>query len=144
MEEVDVVDEVYVGESHRSIVTRARSHFEVYKPQGRPGGAEGRGVARGVGEEDEEMRKAGSWMREHTLQCHGGEFSHNKMDDYEFVFLRSHSKVLRRQLEEAIFLAWAQGRGCIKVGNLQFKVNRNILNSKIEHWRPRPVFIIGR
>ena len=90
------------------------------------------------------MRKADSWMREHTLQCHGGEFSNNKMDDYEFVFLRSHTKVLRRQLEEAIFLAWAQGRGCIRVGKLIFKVNRKILNSKIEHWRPRPVFIVGR
>ena len=35
--EKDIVDEVYIGESHRYIVTRCRSHFELYKP-GKGGG----------------------------------------------------------------------------------------------------------
>ena len=56
-----------------------------------------------------------------------------KLDDYEFVILRHHLKVLRRQLEEAIFLNWAQGKGSIEVGKLNFQVNKMILNSKIEH-----------
>ena len=43
-------------------------------------------------------------MREHTLKCHGGVFSTNKMDDYEFLVINKHKKVLRRQLEEAILL----------------------------------------
>ena len=49
------------------------------------------------------------------LRCHNGEFSDSKIDDHEFVVLRQHSKVLRRQQEEAIFLAWAQGRGLHKL-----------------------------
>ena len=124
-------------------MTRARSHYDLYKPQSRQRGG-GAGATWGAVEEDKEIRKAGSWMREHTLQCHGGEFSDNKMDDYEFIILRHHSKVLRRQLEEAIFIDWAQGRGYIQIGKLKFKMNKMILNSKIEHWRPRPVFIVGR
>ena len=138
-----MVDEVYLGESHRSVVSRARSHFDIYKPEGhRKGG--GTGVAQGLVEEDEEIRKAGSWMREHTLRCHRGEFSNNKSEDYEFMILRNHTKVLRRQLEEAIFLVWVQNEGYIEVGRLKFKINKIILNSKIEHWRRRPAFIVER
>ena len=55
-----------------------------------------------------------------------------------------HRKVLRRQLEEAILIDWAQERGVIKYRGCVYKVNKRILNSKIEHWRPRPVFIVGR
>ena len=94
------------------------------------------------GERDDE--KAGSFMREHTLKCHGGVFSTNKMDDYEFLVINKHKKVLRRQLEEAILLDWAQGRGMIKLGKRTLRMNQNVLNSKFEHWRPRPVFIVGR
>ena len=52
--------------------------------------------------------------------------------------------VLRRQLEEAILLDWAQGRGVLKLGKEVLRVNRQVLNSKFEHWRPKPVFIVGR
>ena len=90
------------------------------------------------------MRKAGSWMREHTLQCHQGIFSQDKMKDYEFLVINTHSKVLKRQLEEAILLDWAQSRGVLKLGKMTFRVNRRVLNSKFEHWRPKPVFIVGR
>ena len=141
--ENDVVDEVYIGESHRSIVTRYKSHVDLYKPG--TGGAGARQVeGREGGVEDEEFRKAGSWMREHTLKCHEGVFSKDKFLDYEFFLLHSHSKVLKRQLEEAILLDWAQGRGVLKLGRRVFRVNRNVLNSKFEHWRPKPVFIVGR
>ena len=83
-------------------------------------------------------------MREHTLECHGGIFSEDKTEDYEFILLNSHSKVIRRQLEEAIFLDWAQARGVLKLGRRVYRVNRRVLNSKFEHWRPKPVFIVGR
>ena len=83
-------------------------------------------------------------MREHTLKCHQGIFSRDKLQDYEFFLLHSHTKVLKRQLEEAILLDWAQGRGVLKLGRRVFRVNRNVLNSKFEHWRPKPVFIVGR
>ena len=101
-------------------------------------------VEGGAGEEDEESMKAGSWMREHTLRCHGGVFSVDKLQDYEFILLHHHSKVLRRQLEEAILLDWAQNRGVINLGRRSFKICKKVLNSKFEHWRPRPVFITGR
>ena len=71
-------------------------------------------------------------------------FLKNKMNDYEFVVLHHHKKVLRRELEEAIFLDWAQSRGVMKLGKRMFRINRNVLNSKFEHWRPRPVFTVGR
>ena len=55
-----------------------------------------------------------------------------------------HRKVLRRQLEEAILLDWAQVRGVLKLGRDVLRVNRNVLNSKLEHWRPKPIFIVRR
>ena len=77
--EEDVVDKVYIGESHRSIVTRSREHFSTYKA-----GGPRREEAGGREEEDEESRKTGSWMREHTLECHSSVFSKEKQNDYEF------------------------------------------------------------
>ena len=138
VQEDDIVDECYIGESHRSVYTRSEAHFGIYK--------QGKGGVSNQPEEEEERddEKAGSFMREHTLKCHGGVFSTNKMDDYEFLVINRHKKVFRRQLEEAILQDWAQGWGMIKQGKRTFRMNRNVLNSKFEHWRPRPVFIVGR
>ena len=120
-------------------MTRTEAHFGLYKP-----GRGGRGAREEEGrsqEEVEEMKKAGSWMREHTYSHHGGVFSEVKTDDCEFLMIGVHRKVLRRQLEEDILIDWAQERGVIRYRGC---VNKIILNSKIEHWRPRPVFIVGR
>ena len=62
----------------------------------------------------------------------------------QFFLLHSYSKVIKRQLDEAILLDWTQGRGVLKLGRRVFRVNRNVLNSKFEHWRPKPVFKVGR
>ena len=83
-------------------------------------------------------------MREHTLKCHQGIFSRDKLQDYKFFLLHSHTKVLKRQLEEAIWLDWAQGRGILRLGRRVFRVNRIVLNSKFEHWRPKQVFFYSR
>ena len=59
--ERDVVDECYIGETHRSVFTRSEAHVNTYKPGKQ-------GVINHLEEEggnDEE--KAGSFMREHTL-----------------------------------------------------------------------------
>ena len=134
----------YIGESHRRIVTRCDTHYSMYRP-GSGGAWSGAGpVGEQEGARKGEEFKAGSWMKEHTLKFQEGVFSENKMDDYEFIVLNQHRKVLRRQLEEAIFLDWAQSRGVIKLGKRVFWINKNMLNSKFEHWRPRPVFIVGR
>ena len=66
------------------------------------------------------------------------------MEDYDFLVINHHSKVLRRQMEKAILLDWAQGRGVLMLGKRIFKINKKVLNSKFKHWRPRPVFILGK
>ena len=71
--EEEVVEEVYIGETHRSLVTREVRREEGISP-----------------EEDKELRKAGSWMREHAYSNHGGEFSEEKTKDYEFAMLGVH------------------------------------------------------
>ena len=46
--EKEIIDQAYVGESHRSVVTPCKSHFNLYRP-GRGGGGrevEGGGVRR--------------------------------------------------------------------------------------------------
>ena len=72
-----------IGESHRSLVTRCGSHFDLYKPGSGGGGGAGGGVRGevevGAGEEDEESMKAWLLMREHNLKCHGGHFSVDKL-----------------------------------------------------------------
>ena len=32
MKKIDIVDEVYIGENYWCVVTRWRSHFELFKP----------------------------------------------------------------------------------------------------------------
>ena len=136
-QEKDIIDECYIGESHRSVFARSEAHFSSYKP-GKGGACK---QLEEEGESDKE--KAASFMKEHTIKCHGGVFSTNKMDDYEFLVISQHRKVLRRQLEEAILLDWPQGRGIIKLGKRIFRMNQSFLISKFEHWLPRPVFIVG-
>ena len=80
-------------------------------------------------------------MREHTLECHSGVFSKEKQN--EFFQLNTHSKVLRRQLEESILLDWAQRKGVLKLGKRLFKVSRAVLNSKFEHWRHQAVLYLA-
>ena len=46
--------------------------------------------------------------------------------------LYSHTKVLRRQLEEAVLLDWAQGRGVFRLGKREFVVKITVLNLKFE------------
>ena len=87
----------YIGESLRSIVSRFRSNFELYKPG--KGGGGGKELYGERGEEDEEMRKAGSWMREHSVKCHQGVFSQDKMQEFEFIVINTHSKVRRGSLK---------------------------------------------
>ena len=46
------------------------------------------------------------------------------MEDYDFLVINHHSKVLRRQMEKAILLDWAQGRGVLMLGKRIFKINK--------------------
>ena len=134
----------YIGESHRSIVTRSRSHFELYKQTNKrtPG-------SESMSPGDMHMdclqdSKAGSWMKEHTMKEHGGVISGNKQDDYGFYLLGSHRKPLTRQLQEAVLMDKVERTGRLKVGRDEYKVGRELLNSKFEFYRPRSVQINGR
>ena len=58
------MDQCYIGETHRSVVTRSETHFGLYNPGGRGGGGAvraGKGQEGGGRGEDEE--NAGSWMK---------------------------------------------------------------------------------
>ena len=81
VQEKDIIDECYIGKSHRSVFTRSEAHFSIYKP--------GKGGVSNQLEEEKgemsELEKTGSFMMEHTIKCHGGVSSTYKMDDYEFV-----------------------------------------------------------
>ena len=62
-------------------MTRAGAHFGLYKPG--KGGREARSAEGRSPEEKEELRKAGSWMREHTYSHHGRVISQEKTKDYK-------------------------------------------------------------
>ena len=50
----------------------------------------------GAGEEDDESIMAKSWMSEYTIRCHGGVFSADNFQDFEFILLHQNSKIPRR------------------------------------------------
>ena len=132
---------VYIGESHRSIVTRSRSHFELYKNSNkRTPSVE----STNQGDLESMESKAGSWMKEHTLKEHGGVISENKGDDYGFHLLGNHRKPLSRQLQEAVLMDKAENTGKLMVGRKEVRVDKVLMNSKFEYYRPRSVQINGR
>ena len=83
-------------------------------------------------------------MKEHTIKEHGGVMSVDKKDDYGFFLLGSHRKPLTRQLEEAVLMDRAEKVGSVKVDGKEVRVDRELLNSKFEFYRPRAVQITGR
>ena len=87
-EEREFVDQCYIGETHRSVVTRSETHFSLYKPgAGEVGGAVRAGQGHEGGGRGEDEEKEGSWMKEHTVIFQWGVFSTDKMSDYEFIVL---------------------------------------------------------
>ena len=107
-EEKEIVWTTYHGETSRSVVSRAREHFEQYRaamkrvppprppfpPQGGLGEAGTGGRGQWEGEEE-----GSSWMADHTRSHHDGQMSPNQMDDYDFIVLDQFRKPLQRQIE---------------------------------------------
>ena len=88
--EEHIVDKVYNNETNRSVV-QSVNIISTYTIQ----------TSRTI-----------SLAKQNTLQCNGGVSSTDKIEDNKFFLLNSHTKVLKRQLEEAILLDWDQARWC--------------------------------
>ena len=140
-QEQEVVEEVYLGESSRSVVTRAREHHANYqvamKKVAREGSLPRVRVSRPGGQEEEEVS---SWMADHTVTCHQGEVSPELMDDYDFMVIGSWIKPLQRQVEEAVRIRNAMTKGFLWLGKgkrrRKLLVNKRILNRKLENFSP--------
>ena len=136
-EEQDVVLETYQGESSRSVVTRARSHYEAYKlamkKKPRPCRAT-------PGGEEQEQEESSSWMADHTRSHHEGIMSEDLTDDSDFFVVGRWNKPLHRLLEETIRIRIAKTRGILVLGRgkrkKRWSVNRNILNRKLKNFSP--------
>ena len=87
---LDPKERMYIGESSRTLYTRAQQHLNDY----RVASAKGPGHTPGPSEE-----APSSWMWEHSLEEHGG--SQNLETDYNFQVLCSYRDPLTRQVAEA-------------------------------------------
>ena len=141
-QEQEVVEEVYLGESSRSVVTRARQHHNDYELAMRKVASEGGSlprvkVSKPGGQEEEEVS---SWMADHTVTCHTGEVSENLLNDYDFMVIGTWKKPLQRQVEESVRIRNARTRGFLMLGRGKRKkkmlVNKQILNRKLENFSP--------
>ena len=81
-----------------------------------------------------------SWMADHALSHHRGKISADVTQDFEFFVVGSSNKPLYRQLEESVRIRIAKTRGILILGRGRrrktFKVNKNILNRKLEKFSP--------
>ena len=143
-EEKEIIWTTYQGETSRSVVSRAREHFEQYRaamkklPPPRPplpsqGGLGEAGTGgRGQWEGEEE---GSSWMADHTRSHHDGQMSSNPMDDYDFLVLDQFRKPLQRQIEQAVMT-----KGFLLMGRgpkaKPMKMNRRLMNRKMENFSP--------
>ena len=151
----EIKHSVYLGESSRSLPSRAFSHFRDYsqemkKKRGGGGSQKGRGDEGGEGEErgrrrgsededDDGGMPAGvsSWMADHSLECHGGIISADPLEDYEFAATGSFSKPLQRQVDEMLRIDRAECTGKVKIGKKTWRLRLPLLNTRHEYWAPR-------
>ena len=131
-EEGDVVEEVYLGETSRSLVSRIREHVSDYKAAMKK--------RKHPKETTAGEAESSSWMADHIWSKHGGVQGPSPEDDFQFLVVGSWSKPLHRQLEEAIRIRNAMNKGFLTLGReskrRKMLVNKNILNRKLENFSP--------
>ena len=137
MEEEEVEDQVYVGESSNSLPTRSESHHRDYGQDMRRQG--GRRRQQGGAEEEEAGRGVSSWMADHSRECHGATISADPIDDYEFTVTGTFRKPLPRQVDEYLRIERAERSRKVKVGKEEWKVKLPLMNRKHGYWAPRNV-----
>ena len=137
MEEEEVEDRVYLGESSNSLPTRTESHHRDYGQDIR----QGLRRRRQGGSEEQEGAKVGisSWMADHTRECHNATISENPRDDYEFTIASTFKKPLPRQVDEYLRIERAERCRRVKLGKEVWRVKLPLLNRKHEYWAPRNV-----
>ena len=103
----DRVEYVYIGESSRTLYTRAKEHQSKYRKSAKD---------RAVPSTNPEDNVQGSRMWDHTYTNHGApqleELSIEK--DYRFEAVSGHRDPLNRQIEEALRIVKARESGCMK------------------------------
>ena len=85
-----MVQEVYLGESYRSVVSRARKHYRDYKlvMKKTARSTPSTSTTTVVREEGREEEKGSSWMADHAISpCHGGDISADPTKDYDLFLL---------------------------------------------------------
>ena len=139
VEEKDIVEKVYIGESSRSCTTRSTVHFSDYRQEMRRGKKKRKDVDEGEGEEGrEEGRSLTSWMADHAKKDHKGEMDEDDIrKDYEFAITGNFLKPLHRQVDEHLRMEKAETTGKVKIGRAVWKVDKVLLNNKEESWSPK-------
>jgi hypothetical protein len=149
----EIRDQVYIGESSRSLPTRAGLHYRDYgqdirrrAKRRRPGQGEGevepavRQRPASAGEEEEEGgegRGVSSWMADHTRERHAGVISTDPVRDYQFEITGTFMKPLHRQVDEALRIDRAERTAKVSVGKDVWRLSLPMLNRKHEYWAPR-------
>jgi hypothetical protein len=127
-------EQAYIGETSRSVVTRIRDHISDYRQTMTKVRARGGARARRVGASQPggEEQETSSWMADHVMERHNGNHSEDPNTDFEFHTARSFSKVLDRQVAEALMIEIAQKKGVIEMGPVLQKVAKELCNRKNE------------
>jgi hypothetical protein len=133
--EKEIVWETYQGETSRSVVSRAREHYNNYRAaMKKPPPAR---TSSQAGEEGEE---GSSWLADHARSHHGGVISNDPCEDYDFLVLDQWRKSLLRQLEEAVRIKQARSCGHLMLGRgpraRRILLNPALLNRKMENFSP--------
>ena len=111
----DRVKKVYVGESSRSVYTRANGHYTDLKSKIKTG-------------------KGTSWMADHIKEVHGG--MHNGKEPWEdwlWSLNGSYRKALDRQLSEFSAIRRVKTQGVVQLNGKETKISKELFNSK-EEW----------
>jgi hypothetical protein len=138
----NVRDQVYEGESSRSLYTRTGQHVynyvkEATRHRHTPVLSTPPTRAHSDGQVEEEV--GSSFMWDHTLAMHEGQVSHNPHDDYRFRVVGHFTDALTRLLEEATRIAFARNLRSIPRDQGQGVGGGvgGILNRRDEHFAPR-------
>ena len=120
------IQELYIGESSRTLYARTQEHIRDYKKAARDR----------IIPDPLDPDKKSSWMWDHMVQKHGSPRDIDPLKDFRFEKVSSHRDPLNRQIEEAIRInqALEQKTLLARSGYIQ-KVNS--LNRKEEHFAPR-------
>ena len=122
----NVVNQMYIGESSRTLTTQS-SHHKVYY---RKYATEERRVIK------DEEDPLSSFMWDHRIECHRGDNNIDVDLDYKFDLIGSHRDPLTRQISEAVRIGQANNEGTY-TENMGREITINSLNRKSEGFSHR-------